>query len=169
MSHARCMIVGLGLLAATAISLPAQMPGMAPMPGMEQMHADMMTMQAWAPSALIARKDALSLTADQVTRLQALADEAKLAGDKAKADHDSHHAMVVKMFEQSAPDAAQVTQHTQAAMQAMTAGCVAEMTAAAKAKNVLTPEQRGRVQGRLEAMREMHKDGMPMPAMGHEH
>jgi hypothetical protein len=137
------------------------------MPGMEQMHADMMTMQAYAPSALLVRKDALSLTADQVIRLQALADEAKQAGDKAKADHDSHHAMVVKMFEQSATDAAQVTQHAQAAMQAMTAGCVAEMTAAAKAKNVLTPEQRGRVQGRLDAMQEMHKDGMP--EMRHEH
>jgi hypothetical protein len=147
----------------------ARMRQMQQMGGMAEMEAAMLPVKAYAPEALLGRREALALTADQVTRLQGLADEAKVAGEHAKADHDSHHAAVMRQFQQATTDPAQVTQHAQAAMQAMQAGHVAELTAAAKAKGLLTPEQRARVEGRIDAMREMMRAGMPMnPPAGHD-
>lgn len=133
---------------------------------MREMMDMMLPIQAWMPADLLSHKDQLALTADQVSRLQGLADDMKQAKEHAKADHDAHHAALMRLFDQPVPDPAQVTQHTQAAMQAMQAGCVAEHVAAAKAKGLLTPEQRARVDGRVDALREMRGRGMgPMPAM----
>jgi hypothetical protein len=180
MSRPRLLIHALTFVAMGALPLAAQQPpggramrpaAMARMRQMQQMgemqgmEAAMMPVKAYAPAALLMRREPLALTADQVTRLQALADEAKQAGEHAKADHDAHHAAVIRQFQQAVTDPAQVTQHAQAAMQAMTAGHVAELSAAAKAKGLLTAEQRARVDGRVDAMREMMRAGMPMGPM----
>ena len=107
----------------------------------------------YAPDRLMNRRDVLALTPDQVSRLDALAQEAKQARDKAQADAKPQWDQLVDLWKQPTPDIAQIKQHAQAAMQAMEAAHLAQLTAAAQAKAVLTPEQRGRVAGWADAMR----------------
>ena len=162
------VVTAAALIVASTGALAAQRGAMDPkmQDHMEQMHADMMGMEAYGPAKLLEQRAALSLTADQVTQLQALADTVKRTADPAKAEHDTHHDAVVKMFQQASVDPAQVSQHAQAAMQAMTKACVAEMTAAAKARNVLTAAQRTQVDAKVAAMRDSMKTMMPM--RGHD-
>ena len=116
----------------------------------------------YAPDRLVNRRDVLGLTPDQVSRLDALAQDAKQARDKAQAEAKPHWDQVAELWKQPAPDVAQIQQHAQAAMQAMQAAHLAQMAAAAQAKAVLTPEQRGRVAGWADATRALFNRRMRM-------
>lgn len=132
--------------------------GMAPFMGMGMG----MGMGMYAPDRLVNRRDVLGLTPDQVSRLEALAQDVKQARDKAQADAKPHWDQLAELWKQATPDVAQVKQHAQAAMQAMEAAHLAQLTAAAQAKAVLTPEQRGRVAGWADAARMRANRGMRM-------
>ena len=112
-----------------------------------------MGMALYAPDRLVNRRDVLGLTPDQVSRLDALAQNAKQVRDKAQADAKPHWDQLTQLWKQATPDVAQIKQEAQAAMQAMEAAHLAQLTAAAQAKAVLTPEQRGRVAGWGDALR----------------
>lgn len=129
-----------------------------------------MGMGVYAPDRLVNRRDLLGLAPDQVARLEALAQDAKQARDKAQADAKPHWDQLAELWKQASPDVAQVKLHAQAAMQAMEAAHLAQLVAAAQAKAVLTPEQRGRVAGWADAIRvRMHRgagmNGVVRPRM----
>jgi hypothetical protein len=158
----------LALLAFAALPLAAQQPRkghdqemMSHMMQMEQMMAPMMRGMAFAPDHLLMRKDALGLTAQQVTRLTALRDAAKTAHDAAQADAKTHMDALAQAMQASAPDTGAVRLHFQGAHAAMGKAHFTMLTAAARAKALLTDEQRGRVNGWVDAMpmHQMHQKG----------
>jgi Spy/CpxP family protein refolding chaperone len=129
------------------------MPGMMGMMGMPGPGRQFQGVGAYAPRLLIAWRQSLGLSAEQVSRLEALAQEARQASDKALAEARTHWDQLAEIWKQPTPDVSQVRTHAQAAMQAMQAARLAHLVAAAQAKAVLTPEQRGRVSGWAEARR----------------
>jgi LTXXQ motif family protein len=141
----------LALLFFVGVPLPAQQPGMMGrdmmphMMQMQEMMAPMMGSMAYAPDHLLARKDSLGLTAQQVTRLTALRDATKSAHDAAHAEAKAHMDALASAFRGAAPDTAAVKQHFQAAHAAMGKAHWTMLAAAAQAKAVLTDEQRARV------------------------
>ena len=140
------------LLALAAMPLAAQQPrmghdeqGMSHMMQMEQMMAPMMRAMTFTPDHLLARKDSLNLTPQQITRLTALRDAAKTAHDAAAADAKAHMDAMAQALNAASPDTAAVKQHFQAAHTAMGNAHWAMLAAAAQARGVLTAEQRARV------------------------
>jgi hypothetical protein len=163
------------LLAFAALPVAAQQPRMghdqemmSHMMQMEQMMAPMMRGMAFAPDHLLMRKDALGLTAQQVTRLTALRDAAKTAHDAAQADAKTHMDALAQAMQASAPDTGAVRLHFQGAHAAMGKAHFTMLTAAARAKALLTDEQRGRVNGWVDAM-EMHQMQMGQPRHDERH
>ena len=147
------VIVGPGLALAgllVAGGLPAQQHGQGMgqmggmMPGMEEHMGAMAGIHAYEPAALLKVSD-LSLTKDQVTKLEALAADVKAGKEKAHVEHNTHHEQLATLFKQANPDPAKVREHARAAMQAMADTHGAELAAFAKAKGVLTNEQRAKV------------------------
>ena len=158
----------LGLAALLAAPLVAQEPGMmgqGMMPQMmQEMMGPMMRGMAFAPDHLLMRKDVLGLSAQQVARLTALRDAAKAAHDVAHADAKTHMDALAQAMQASAPDTGAVKLHFQAAQAAMGKAHLTMLTAAARAKALLTDEQRGRVNGWVDAMemRPMHQMAPPV-------
>jgi Spy/CpxP family protein refolding chaperone len=130
-----------------------RMPGMMGMMGMQGPGREFREVGSYAPRLLIAWRQSLGLSAEQVSRLEALAQEARQAADKATAEARMHWDQLAEIWKQPTPDVNQVRSHAQAAMQAMQAARLAHLVAAAQAKAVLTPEQRGRVGGWADARR----------------
>src|SRR6266540_6939188 len=144
---------GLAALMLAAAPLAAQQPQMMGhdqsmtdhMRQMQQMMAPMMRAMAFAPDHLLARKDSLNLTPQQITRLTALRDAAKTPHDAAAADAKAHMGAMAQALNAASPDTAAVKQHFQAAHTAMGNAHWAMLAAAAQARGVLTAEQRARV------------------------
>ena len=139
------------VLALVAAPLAAQQPGMMGREGMphmmqmQEMMAPMMRAMAFAPEHLLARKDSLGLTPQQVTRLTALRDAAKAAHDAAHAEGMGHMTALAQAAEASTPDTSALKQHFQAAHAGMGQAHWAMLAAAAQAKAILTDAQRARV------------------------
>lgn len=151
---------------------PGAMPGMMmDDPMMRQMGPAMMKMMLYTPQHLLARKDALGLSPDQVSRLTALRDGAKATRDAAMAEAATH----LKELEQTAnvarPDTATLKTHFQAAHNAMGKAHWTMLVSSAQARGVLTDAQRAKVQtwaDSLQAWTEQHRKMMnPAPARPH--
>jgi hypothetical protein len=151
------------LLAAVALAvapLAAQHPmvgpgGMGQMAGdpmMRQMGPAMMRMMLYTPQHLLARKDALGLTADQIMRLTVLRDGAQAAHQAAEVEAQAH----MKELEQAAngpkPDTTALKVHFQAAHNAMGNAHWAMLASAAQARTVLTQAQLAKVQAWADSM-----------------
>src|SRR2546422_11593616 len=114
---------GLALLALAAAPLVAQQPHrmgrdqqmMSHMMQMEQMMAPMMRAMAFTPDHLLARKDSLNLTPQQITRLTALRDASKSAHDAAAADAKLHMDELAQVLNTATPDTGMVKAHFQRA------------------------------------------------------
>ena len=155
----------IALLAAAAPAVAQEHEHDRPAPGAAKMQMPMMEMMGpmmrvmmFSPEHLLQRKDALGLTAAQVTRLTALRDAAKTAHDAAQADLKTHHTAVMQAMNANAPDTVALRQHFQAAHTAMGNAHWAMLRAAAQARAVLTDAQRGRVDGWADAMQMRHAD-----------
>src|SRR2546425_3909172 len=164
-----------GLIGLGGANLAAQQPAPAPAPpaprqgpggpplggeGMERRGLPGFPLGTFSPTMLLERREALGLSADQVTRLSTLENEARQAREKAETDAKPHREELEKVWQQPAPDPAQIRTHFQAMTQAMQPAQLSALTTAAQAKAVLTPEQRGRVQGWADARRERFGRGM---------
>ena len=121
---------------------PAMMPHMTQM---EQMMAPMMRTMAFTPERLLARKDSLSLTPQQATRLTTLGDAAKTGHAAAAAEAKAHMDALAQAFQSASPDTAALRLHFQGAHAAMGKAHWTMLAAAAQAKAVLTEDQRARV------------------------
>jgi len=114
------------------------------MQGMQGMQGDMaaMHLKAFQPDQLLAKRDELKLTADQVTRLERIAADAKTKQDRAKATHDQHKQELMEALMADNPSADAVGAHFRAAHEAMGAAHWAELESGLAAMAALTPEQR---------------------------
>jgi Heavy-metal resistance len=127
--------------ALAASALAAQQPG-----GEGSMMRDagpaLMRIMLYTPQHLLARKDALALTPDQVSRLTALRDGVKSAHDAAEAEAQAH----MKELDQAANapelDTVALKTHFQAAQAAMGKVHWVALVAAVQAKSVLNDAQR---------------------------
>jgi hypothetical protein len=130
------------------------------MPMMREMMAPMMRAMAYAPGHLLARKDSLKLTADQVTRLTTIQTSAKAAHDAAAENVKPHLTELSQAFQAAAPDTAALRTHFVAAHDAMGKAHWAMLAAAAEARAVLTVAQRQQVDAWVNTMQQR---------MEHEH
>jgi Spy/CpxP family protein refolding chaperone len=122
---------------------------------MDSMMAPMMRMMEYTPEHLLARKDALHLTGDQVSRLTSLADAARTAHDAAARQAMMHMGEMEEVMHGAAPDTSAVKHHLDAAHRFMGDAMWAMMRSAAQARAVLTDAQRAQVD-------DMAKQAMPM-------
>jgi hypothetical protein len=123
---------------------------------MQMRHMDPMAQVAvYAPPHLLERKDALELSDEQVSRLEALAAEFKEGHHQAVADAEAHHKQAMEIWMTDSPDIDQLRAHAEAAMQAQQTAHMVLLVAAAQGKALLDAEQRGHVAGWLEAQQHM--------------
>ncbi len=160
LNAATLLLVALPAMAQDAPPPPEHqmMPRMKQMQGMDQMqrHMDPMAqVAAYAPPHLLERKEALELSDEQVSRLEALAAEFKEGHHQAMADAAEHHKQAMEIWMTDAPDIDQLRAHAEAAMQAQQTAHMVLIVAAAQGKALLNAEQRGNVAGWLEARQHM--------------
>jgi len=138
-------------------------------PMMEQMGRAMMRVMLYTPPHLLARKDALALTADQITRLTALRDGAKTAHDAAMADATARMKELEQAANAAQPDTLALRTHFQAAHAAMGKAHWAMLASAAQSRAVLTDAQRTKVQVWADSMQAWMKQHPQMmsPAQPH--
>jgi hypothetical protein len=132
-------------------------------PMMEHMGPAMMKMMRYTPQHLLARKDALGLTADQVTRLTMLRDGTKTAHDAAMNEARPHLGALEQAADAAQPDTAALKSHFQAVHQAMGRGHWAMLAATAQARAVLTDAQRAKLEvwaDSMQAWRQQHRQMM---------
>jgi Spy/CpxP family protein refolding chaperone len=113
----------------------------------------------YSPDRLVNRREYLTLSADQVSRLETLAQTERQARAQADSTARHHEQQLPALWEASQPDVRAIETHIRAAGEARQAERLASARAAAQAKAVLTPEQQGRVAGWLDGARSMVRRG----------
>jgi len=129
-------------------------------PMMERMGPSLMRMMLYTPQHLLARKDALGLTPDQVVRLTALRDGAKATRDAAMAEAETHLKELEQVANVAKADTAALKTHFQAAHTAMGKAHWTMLASSAQARAVLTDAQRAKVQiwaDSMQAWTEQHR------------
>jgi len=124
----------------------------------------MMKMMLYTPQHLLARKDALGLTADQVAKLTALRDATKTTHEAAMAEAQTHMKQMEQAADAAAPDTSALKVHFQAAHTAMGKAHWAMLASAAQARAVLSDAQRTKVQvwaDSMQAWMQQHRQMMP--------
>jgi hypothetical protein len=143
------LAAALALLAGPAVAQhhPEHAHGQQQRQPMQGMQDDMaaMHLKAFHPDQLLARKADLTLSPEQVTRLERLAADARTRHDQAKATHDQHKQQLMEVLMSENPGADAVAAHFRAAHEAMGAAHWAELEAGLAAMGTLTPEQRATV------------------------
>jgi hypothetical protein len=105
--------------------------------------------QAFRPGALLERGERLGLTEQQVQRLTALQTELQTAHERTHTEVQARMAEAHTAWQGGDSRAANAA--SQAVMQTLLAGHMAALNGATQARGVLTEEQRGRVQGWMDA------------------
>ena len=101
-----------------------------------------MRMMLYTPQHLLARKDALALTPDQVSRLTALRDGMKTAHEAAEAEVQAHMQELDQAANAQQPDTVALKAHFQAAQAAMGKVHWLALVAAVQARSLLNDAQR---------------------------
>jgi len=96
---------------------------------------------------LISRRQPLELTEDQIKQLESLASEVRKAHDDAAAAAKPHEEKLRELWQADKPDVQAIQSEMQALMAARHTAGLAMASATARAKGLLTDEQRGRVEG----------------------
>jgi Spy/CpxP family protein refolding chaperone len=125
-------------------------------PMMREMMAPMLRVTAYTPEHLLAHRDSLKLTSEQVARLTAIGDAAKSAHDAAATDFKTHMDELNGIFQATSPDTGALRPHFDAAHAAMGQAHWAMLLAAAQARAVLTDAQRQKVDAAVNAMTNQH-------------
>ena len=153
----------LGAVALAVAPLAAQQPMMEG-PMMQEMGPAMMKTMLYTPQHLLARKDALGLTAEQVGKLTALRDATKAAHDAAMVEAQTHMKELEQAADAPKPDTSAMKVHFQAAHNAMGKAHWAMLVSAAQARALLTDAQRTKVQvwaDSMQAWMQQHRQMMP--------
>ena len=130
--------------------------GMARRPGApaggDEMMAPMMRVMAYTPDHLLAHKDSLQLTADQVSKLTTLGTAAKATHEAAASDFKTHMDELSQAFRAASPDTSALRPHFDAAHGAMGKAHWAMLAAAAQSRALLTDAQRQKIDAWVTAM-----------------
>jgi hypothetical protein len=110
------------------------------------------------PARLLARKDVLGLSSQQVSRLTTLQKSAEPTFTAARTEIQKQRAAIAAVMKADAPDTVQLKQHVMALQTATNNAHWARISTAIQARAVLNESQRGRVQGWADARRK----GYPM-------
>ena len=132
---------------------PGMMPGM--MMGssmMREMGPAMATMMLYTPQHLLARRESLGLTADQVNRLTALRDGSKATFEAATTEAQTHMKELDQTANAPRPDTTALKTHFQAAHNAMGKAHWTMLTSAVQARQVLTDAQRAKIRTWADSM-----------------
>jgi Spy/CpxP family protein refolding chaperone len=117
-----------------------------------------MAIRAFAPDQLLAKRDTLGLTDDQVKQLEQLQADAKRDHDQAMASHDKYRTQMTQALQADKPDVAVIQGYYAGAHDSMGQAHWAEMRAGLLAMGVLTDAQRAKV-----------KETQPGGGMQHRH
>src|SRR5947207_2871436 len=139
-------------------SLAAQQPG--PLTGhmmgdpmnMQEMMGPMMQVMVYTPQHLLARRDALGLTSDQVARLTALHDAAETAQEAAMLEAKGHAQAMQQAAAGPTPDTAALKTQFEAARAAMGRAHWLSLVSAVQAKAALNDAQRNKVRSWADSM-----------------
>jgi Spy/CpxP family protein refolding chaperone len=116
---------------------------------------------------LLNRRERLDLTDDQVKQLEALATEVRQAHEKAATDAKPHEEKLEELWKADQPDVNAIQAEMRALMQVRQTAASAAVTATARAKGLLTDEQRGRVEGWADGRRMGMERRMEMHGRAH--
>ena len=105
---------------------------------------------AFSPQILLRRQEALGLSDEQVTRLETLAEEIRATREGLPDATREHAEALREAWGAETLDVQAIENHARALMEAQQGANLTTLTATARAKEVLTPEQRGRTQGWVE-------------------
>jgi Spy/CpxP family protein refolding chaperone len=110
---------------------------------------------------LIARKDLLGLSDEQVSQIGQLSADAQAAQEQAMEAVKQIQEQLQEAWAADQPDVAAVRRYAQAGMEARQTARLAMIEGAARAKALLTPEQQGKLEGFVEGRRMgMRQGGM---------
>lgn len=118
---------------------------------------------AYSPRLLIERREVLELSAEQVGQLEALAQELAEGRDATDQARQTHHARMAELWKADEPDVQAITGELKAMMAIQQDAQLKAASAAARAKALLTAEQRGRVAGWTDARGTMGRRGFAGP------
>ena len=165
----------LGLAALAAGRLAAQQPAhpMHPMMddpmAMQEMMGPMMQVMLYTPQHLLARKDALGLTPDQVSRLTALRAATQTGQDAAMSEGKTHLQELEQAANAAAPDTGAMKTHFQAAQAAMGRAHWLALASAVQGRAVLTDAQRAKLKAWADSMQTWMQQHRQMMKPGESH
>ena len=119
---------------------------------MQEMMGPMMQVMLYTPQHLLARKDALGLTGDQVARLSTLRDAAETGREAAMADANGHMQAVQQAAAGPTSDTVALKTHFEAAHAAMGKAHWLSLVSAVQAKAVLNDAQRTKLKAWADSM-----------------
>ncbi len=120
--------------------------------GMQEMMEPMAHVMLYTPPHLLARKDALGLTADQIARLATLRDATSAAQDAAMSEAKTHLEELEGAAAAASPDSAAVKTHFLAAHAAMGRAHWLSIRSALEARALLTDGQRAKLKAWADSM-----------------
>src|SRR5437868_9780260 len=136
---------------------------------LRQVGPAMRKVMLYTPQHLLARKDALGLTADQVTGLTRLRDAAKAAEEAAENEAQAHMNEGEQAASAAKPDTSALRVHLQAAHNAMWKAHWAMIASAAQARGVLTDAQLVKMQTWADSMQAWMQQHRQMMKPGESH
>lgn len=165
----------LWLAALAAAPLAAQQP-MTPMGhmmgdpmAMQEMMGPMMQVMLYTPQHLLARKDALGLTPDQVSRLTGLRTATQAAEDAAMSEGKTHLQELEQAANAAAPDTTALKTHFQAAHAAMGKAHWLALASAVQGRAILTDAQRVKLKAWADSMQTWMQQHRQMMKPGESH
>ena len=169
----RISMLWLAAVAAAPLAAQQPMPPTGHMMGdpmaMQEMMGPMMQVMLYSPQHLLARKDALGLTADQVGRLTTLHGATQAAQDAAMAEAKAHLQELAQVTSAAAPDTNALKTHFQAAHAAMGKAHWLALASAVQARAILNDAQRTKLKAWSDSMQtwmEQHRQ-MMKPSESH--
>jgi Spy/CpxP family protein refolding chaperone len=105
---------------------------------------------AFRPQLLIQRREALDLSEEQVSQLEALAAETRSNREALPATIREHADALREAWRAETTDVGAIERHTRAILEARQQAALADVAATARARELLTAEQRGRMEGWIE-------------------
>ena len=169
----RLSVLWLAALAAAPLAAQQPMPPMGHMMGdpmaMQEMMGPMMQVMLYTPQHLLARKDALGLTPDQVSRLTALRAATQTGQDAAMSEGKAHLQELEQAANAAAPDTGAMKTHFQAAQAAMGRAHWLALASAVQGRAVLTDAQRAKLKAWADSMQTWMQQHRQMMKPGESH
>jgi len=169
----RLSVLWLAALAAAPLAAQQPMPPMGNMMGdpmaMQEMMGPMMQVMLYTPQHLLARKDALGLTPDQVSRLTALRAATQTGQDAAMSEGKTHLQELEQAANAAAPDTGAMKTHFQAAQAAMGRAHWLALASAVQGRAVLTDAQRAKLKAWADSMQTWMQQHRQMMKPGGSH